>query len=64
MLGEAPSGLVHQFTVVTFERFYKDTLKTAGKCPECCLLSRHQRCLDPVCVFPTMQQLEQDKGLV
>lgn len=56
--------MVHQFTVVAFERFHKDALKAAGQRPECCLLSGHQCGVDPARVFPAMEQLEQDKGFI
>jgi hypothetical protein len=38
-LSETLPGMVHQLAIVALERFRKDALKTAGKCPERCLFS-------------------------
>lgn len=63
-LDKASPGLVHQLAIVAFKRLFKDILKAGGKHPQRCLLSGHQRRLDSARIFPAMEQLEQDKGLV
>ena len=64
VLGKTLARLVHQFAVVTRERFNKDALKAGGQRPERSLLSRKQHRVDLVGAFPAMQPFEQDKSLV
>src|ERR1700739_1205274 len=56
--------MVHRLAVVALERFRKDVLRAAGKCPERCLFSWHQHRVDFARVFPAMEQFEQDKDLI